>query len=91
MSIHRALLNMTVILVMIVLVNSINPLSVMSEAENVQSIAVDEGYKAAKAVGKLGESIRPGKREVQGPLKRVVAINGSLVSRTLTLKRASSE
>jgi hypothetical protein len=52
------------ILLLVSIVNGINPMSVVSEAENAQVIAVDEGYKAATALGKLTDSIRPGKREV---------------------------
>jgi hypothetical protein len=47
------------ITMLLAIVEALNPLSALSEAKHAESIAVDEGYKAAKAVGKLTDSIRP--------------------------------
>ena len=52
------------ILLFLVVVESINPMDVVSEAENAQTIAINEGYKAASALGKLTDGVRPGRREV---------------------------
>jgi hypothetical protein len=52
-------MNMKLHIVMAVLLattKALNPLSVVSEAQHAESIAIGEGYKA---VGKLTDSIRP--------------------------------
>ncbi|KAG2177518.1 hypothetical protein INT44_008029 [Umbelopsis vinacea] len=42
-----------VLAMLLVTTLGLNPLSVVSEAQHAESIAVDEGYKAAKALGKI--------------------------------------
>lgn len=79
-----------VITLLLATAKALNPFSSLSEAKHAESIAVDEGYKAAKAVGKLTDSIRPSQASGRS-LKRVVAKNGSPVSRRLDPKQVSSE
>lgn len=50
---------LSMITMLVATVKALDPMFSLSEAEDAESIAVDEGYRATKADGKLTDSIRP--------------------------------